>query len=87
MAYSTSNPPMVYVPGIGNLPTLWVYKHTDTDDTVIAAGYVTDAASLGMKLNDIVLIVDSTTPKVSLASVSAINATTGASTMVFGAVS
>lgn len=87
MAYATSNPPVPYVVGIGNFPTIWVYKHTDTDDTVIAAGYVTDAASLGMKLNDIVFIVDTSTPKVSLASVSAINATTGASTMVFGAVS
>lgn len=87
MAYSVTNPPMLYIPAIGNKPNFWVYSSTDDDGTVNGAGYFTDGASLGMKLNDIVIVVDTTTPLVSLCSVSSVNATTGAVTTKFGAVS
>lgn len=87
MSYSTSIPPMKVTAGVGGAPNLWIYKSTDDDGTVNGAGYFTNGASLGMKLNDIVLVIDTTTPLVSLCSVSAVNATTGAATTKFGAVS
>lgn len=87
MAYSVTIPPVAYVPGIGSYPTIWVYQSADDDATVNGSGYFTDGKSLGMKVNDIVLCVDTATPKVSLLSVSAVSATTGAATTIFGAVS
>jgi hypothetical protein len=86
MGYSTSIPPAVLVPGVGSYPTLWVYKSADDDSTTNGSGYYTNGKSLGMKLNDIVLVVDTATPLVSLCSVSVVNATTGAVTTKFGAV-
>lgn len=91
MTYAVTNPPAAISVQIGSGKNVWFYSSTDTDDTVIAAGYVTNAAkpadnALGMKVGDAVFIWDSTTPKGSLAFVSAISATTGASTMTFAAV-
>ena len=86
MAYSVTIPPVVYIPGIGDFPTVWVYKSADDDATTNGAGYYTNGKDLGMKLNDIVLVVDTATPLVSLCSVSSVNASTGAVTTKFGAV-
>lgn len=58
MSYATTNPPVVLVPGVGGSPTLWLYKSADAVATVAGAGYFTDAANLGMKENDVVLVVD-----------------------------
>lgn len=62
MAYETTNPPQLLVAGIGSGPSIWVYvdadPHTDVDD---AGGYFTDGASLGLKANDVVIVVDSDT--------------------------
>lgn len=91
MTYAVTNPPTVLGVQTGAGKNLWFYSSADDDSTVIAAGYITNAgppnaANLGMKVGDAVLIWDSTTPKGSLAFVSAINSTTGASTMTFAAV-
>ncbi len=86
MAYSTSIPPMAYIVGIGAMPTLWVYRSTDDDGTVNGAGYFTDGVALGMKVGDIVIVVDTTTPQVSFNRVSSVNTTTGTATTAFGAV-
>lgn len=85
MGYVTSIPPAAYIPGVGSYPTVWVYKSADDDGTVNGANYISNASDLGMKVNDIVLVIDTTTPKVSLHSVSAISAA-GAATLIFGAV-
>ena len=96
MAYSTTYPPVMLanpVGGSGTLVaagslgkggTLWFYASADVDSDVIAAAYITDALNLGMKVGDAVFIWDSTTPKGSLAFVTAV-ASTG-STMAFAAV-
>lgn len=86
MSYSTSIPPMKVTAGVGGAPNIWIYKSTDDDATTNGSGYYTNGAALGMKLNDIVLVIDTTTPLVSLCSVSVVNATTGAVTTKFGAV-
>lgn len=37
---------------------LWVYKSTDAADAVDTAGYISNATKKGMKVGDIVLVID-----------------------------
>lgn len=60
MAYSTSNPPQLLVPSIGNKPALWAYSSTHTSTEVLATGFFTNGLGLGMKVNDILITVSST---------------------------
>lgn len=83
MSYATTNPPAKVTDTLTGGPQMWIYSSTDDDNTVIAASYITNAQALGMRVGDLVYIWDSTTPKGSLAYVSAV-ASTG-STMVFAA--
>jgi lipid-binding SYLF domain-containing protein len=85
MAYSTTIPPVQIVPRMGeNHAAIWVYASADVDADVDAVGYFTNGDDLGMKLHDVVFIVDETTPLVTLAFVSAVTAG-GAATVTFGA--
>ncbi len=57
MAYSTSNPPKLLVPGMGgSQPSLWVYSSTDVHTDVDATDYFSDGSDIGMKVGDIVLV-------------------------------
>lgn len=83
MAYSTDK--LIKIAGAGpTSPQLWHYgpvsggTQTDAVATVRGAGYISDAVQRGMRLNDVVLVVDTTTPLVSLSRVSALVAATGA---------
>jgi len=75
----TGNGVWLYAPKTGS-------TQTDAVATVRGAGYIDDAGpgntsgypSRGMKLNDIVIVVDTSTPLVSFSRVSAIGATGGA---------
>lgn len=84
MSYATTNPPSEIGGTLGSGKRVWFYSSTDDDSTVIAANYITNAAALGMRVGDAVMIWDSTTPKGSLAFVTVV-ASTG-STMTFAAV-
>ena len=85
MAYATTLPPVVMVPRLGeDHAGIWVYASADVDSDVDAAGYFTNGDDLGMKLHDVVFIVDETTPLVTLCFVSAVTAG-GAATVTFGA--
>lgn len=86
MTYATSNPPRVIGDSIGGGCTLWLYASTDDDATTNGAGYYTNGVALGMKVGDIVIVSDLTTPKGSFHFVSAVNTPTGAATTGFGAV-
>jgi hypothetical protein len=59
---------------------MWCYKSTDAATVVRVAGYITNAAKLGMQVGDIVWVhdTDASPYTVTLHIVSAINATTGA---------
>lgn len=57
MAYATTNPPQVLAPGMGNGVTLWAYASTDVHTDVDATDYFSNGDALGMKVNDIVLVV------------------------------
>jgi hypothetical protein len=87
MTYATSNPPRVVGDSIGGGCTLWLYSSTDDDATTNGSGYYSNGVALGMKVGDVVLVSDTTTPKSSLHFVTSVNTTTGTATTGFGAVS
>lgn len=84
MAYATSNPPSLVSQRVGDGPAIWIYKSADDDATVNGASYFSDGVALGMQVGDIVLVVDTSTPKVSLHGVASVTST--AATTAFGAV-
>lgn len=84
MAYVTTNPPSLVSQRIGDGPAIWIYKSADVDSDVNAASYFSDGVALGMRVGDIVHVVDTTTPKTSLHGVASVTAT--AATTAFGAV-
>ncbi len=77
--YATSNPPALISQRIGDGPAVWSYKSVDVDSDVNASGYFDDGEALGMRVGDLVIVVDTATPKTSLHGVTAVDttATTG----------
>lgn len=71
------------VAGGPNAPQHWHYgppagsTQTDAVATVRGAGYISDAKKRGMRVNDVVVVVDTNTPLTSLSRVSVV-AVTGA---------
>jgi hypothetical protein len=61
MGYSTSNPPQLQIPSVGGGVAQWVYKSADAHGDVDATGYFTDGLDLGMKLNDMMCVIDTAT--------------------------
>lgn len=84
MAYAASNPPALVADKIGGSGSLWIYKSADDDATVNAGGYFTNGVTLGMAVGDIVLCIDTATPKGSLLFVTSVSG--AAATTAFGAV-
>lgn len=62
MAYSTSSPPQLLIPSMGGGVALWVYNSTDAHTAVDESGYFTNGAALGMKANDVMIVIDSDAP-------------------------
>lgn len=61
MAYSTSTPPRLITPSFTNVSgeaSVWVYSSTDNATTVDVPGYFTNAAALGIKAGDYIIVVD-----------------------------
>lgn len=85
MAYVTTNPPQTLIPSVGARPALWTYESADVDSAVNATDYFTNGSDLGMKVGDPVFVYDTTTPKVSVHYVSAVDAD-GNATTAFAAV-
>lgn len=81
MAYSLDNPAVLQIRRLGDqVSAQFVYVSTDNAGAVIAADYFTNGGDLGMKINDVVVNVD-TDGAVTLHRVSAISAA-GAVTVV-----
>lgn len=83
MAYVATNPPALLAQTLTG-GSVWLYKSTDDDGTVNGASYFTNGVTLGMKVGDIVLVIDTTTPKGSFHFVSSVSG--NAATTGFGAV-
>lgn len=79
MSYATTNPPNVLVTafnaGIGTSINFWVYVSADAVATVAGASYFSNGVALGMKLNDLVYVVDTATPLISTCRVKTVGAT------------
>lgn len=69
MAYATSNPPRLLVPGFTGTGNLWLYTSADAIATVNSASYITNGDALGMKVGDTVIVRDTATPTSSLCTV------------------
>ena len=78
MAYSTSNPPKLLIPSLGESPAVWAYRSTHLSTDVIAAGFFANGADLGMAVSDLVLVVNSTSGIPYIAGVSAVTASSAA---------
>jgi hypothetical protein len=61
--------------GVGSCPQLWVYTTTDAHTDVDAADYFSDGTAKGMKVNDVVIVVDTDTNTCTTHMVSAVGAT------------
>ncbi len=69
---------------VGGGAAVWVYKSADVDDTVNGASYFSDGVKFGMQVGDVVLVIDTTTPKSSFCFVTSVSG--NAATTAFGAV-
>lgn len=59
MAYATSNPPALVSGGpLTGAGQVWVYRSSDAAATVDAAGYITNAKALGMRIGDLVRVTN-----------------------------
>ena len=59
MTYATSNPPQLVIGTVGGTGAqLWSYRSTDDAATVNTAGYITNGGALGMRVGDLVQVVD-----------------------------
>lgn len=81
MAYSTTNPPALLQDRLMGGGAVWSYISADARAAVVAAGYFSNGRSLGMKLGDVVNCVVDSTGVLTVASVTAVNAGTGAATV------
>lgn len=77
MTYSTLLPPFKVTQGpmdnsVGG--QLWVYSSVDAVATVVAQNYITNPIDLGMQVNDLVIVIDTATPLISIARVKTVGA-------------
>ena len=82
MTYSATTLNQV-TPRIGGGPALWIYSNTDAHTAVDESGYFSDGEARGMKVNDVVIVVDTDTSTCTVHMVSAVStsATIAAATL------
>jgi hypothetical protein len=61
MAYNQNNLSLL-VQGRGTATSLWIYRSADAIATVRAAGYISNATDMAMRVGDVVLVHDTATP-------------------------
>lgn len=76
MAYAQDNLSLL-VQGRGTAVSIWGYRSADAIATVRAAGYISNAKAMGMRVQDLVLVQDTATPTFQFCLVISVNATTG----------
>lgn len=82
MAYVTSNPPACTTQTLTGA-SIWTYKSADPIATVDGAGYFSNGGDLGMKVGDIVFIVDTANSLSTISQVSTVSSTSpGATTII-----
>ena len=61
-----------------NTSALWTLVSTEEVATAIAAGYVSDGATRGMKVNDTVIVIDTDLPSIDLCLVTVVDTSSNA---------
>lgn len=76
MAYNKANLRKILPAGIDNSVAggLWMYTSADAVATVVAQDYITDPVDQGMLVNDLVIIIDTATPLISISRVKTVSA-------------
>ena len=76
MAYNSANLRKMVMQGIDNSVAggIWFYTSADPVATVVAQDYITDPVNQGMVVNDLVIIIDTATPLISIARVKTVSA-------------
>jgi hypothetical protein len=83
MAYSASNPPQRIAGSLGSGRSVWMYVSADPIATVDDSGYFANGGQLGMKVGDIVFVVNTTGGLTTIAQVGTVSATPpGAATII-----
>lgn len=77
MSYAASGLRLM-VPAFAGAGNRWRYESTDASTVVDASGYISDGGNYGMKVGDLVEVVDTDTYLTTLHIVISVNATTGA---------
>lgn len=81
MAYAVTNPPVLVAQPIAALG-IWVYSSTDVSTDVDASGYFTNGYQLGMKVGDVVHVIETDNSYLhTVHSVTAVDTSTGAATI------
>lgn len=62
------------VPSLSGGPNLWVYTSAEAHGAVDAIDFFTDAPSYGIKAEDIMFVVDTATPTLTIHTVTAVDA-------------
>lgn len=75
MPYVTSNPPLLVRHAVGSSGQTYSYKSADAAATVAALNYFTNAAALGMRVNDLVEVTNTAGNIVTMHRVAAVNYT------------
>ena len=78
MAYASTNLRLQSDSPLAGAGQSWQYRSSDTVATVMAANYISNALDMGMKIDDVVEIHDTTTPAVVWARVTANPTSSGA---------
>jgi hypothetical protein len=60
MAYATTLPPALVTQSVGAAPALWLYASADVHTDVDATDYFTNGNALGMRVNDVVIVIKTT---------------------------
>lgn len=58
MTYAVTNPPVCTAQAIAG-PSIWIYTSDDDNTDVDATGYFTNGNALGMKVGDVVHVIES----------------------------
>lgn len=60
MAYSATLPPNLVAQSVGAAPAFWLYASADVHTDVDATDYFTNGSALGMRVNDVVVVIKTT---------------------------
>lgn len=69
MAYDKNNLSKLDGAPFSGVWNMWVYRSADTFATVKAANFISNAFEMGMKVRDLVVIIDTATPATTLANI------------------